>query len=387
MTAPVADPADDSLAHRCCASGRPTKLVRNGRPRRHHPGTAGSVGGRVAEKLSAMKYGHFFRAMLEFAQRLLQGLLKACRRLGATSNLGWIVVLILAGMTIASFAWGFALQPTKNTPAEVPNPPVLNLSFQLGRPSNLSVYSFLKQANSQRTELVMDAVGSFASSQRTTRWTLSVLGFTGYLCTKQAAAARLIPMPGLSRDYEVDGHSRIPTTNGRPFLVISLCWNNGSPLITNGAYISAALSPILVAAGQSGTVTRSLVLSGTSLSSYSLAGGIAPTETTARSWVWTDNLSGSFQSQARAEIPIIASSLPGIQRDNRDIFFSGILLGIAGGALVSIVPALLSAFDRRNPEEKHGGPAVAAHPGDPSQASAAHQARLNRQITPGTRSP
>jgi hypothetical protein len=106
-----------------------------------------------------------------------------------------------------------------------------------------------------------------------------------------------------------------------------------------------------------------LVLSGTSLSNYSIAGGVAPTEATARSWVWTGNLSGSFQSQARAEIPIIASSLPGIQRDNRDIFYSGILFGIAGGAAVSVIPALLNASDRRKTENKQRA-AGATHPSD-----------------------
>ena len=115
--------------------------------------------------------------------------------------------------------------------------------------------------------------------------------------------------------------------------------DSGAPLITSGSYVSAALPPIL-APGEKGTVTRSLVLTGTSLSSYSPAGGLPPTEVSARSWIWTDALDSSFQSQARSAIPVIASSLPGIQRDNSDIFLSGIFFGIAGGAAVSGHPGL-----------------------------------------------
>ena len=320
-----------------------------------------------------MSDNQFSRTMSECTRRLMLGMRGACRRLVAPSNFGWVLVLALCLITIASFALGFAVRPSNSTPAKIPNPPVLNISFQSGKPLRLFVYSFLKQAGDRQTELVIDATGSFAPNQTTTHWTVSVLGFTGHICPNQATAIRLTPVPGLPRNYVINGHSKVPAINGEPFLVFKLCWNNGSPLITSGSYISAALSPILAAGGQIGTVTRSLVLSGTSLSSYSLAGGIAPTEATARSWVWTDNLSGRFESQARAEIPIIASSLPGIQRDQRNTFYSGILFGIAGGALVSLVQSLHSALDQRNAEDKQRAADAAPHARDPSRSSAADQ--------------
>jgi hypothetical protein len=288
----------------------------------------------------------------------------AWRRISSPSNPGFIVVLILCVLAIVSFALGFAFQPSASTPPEVPNPPVLNLTFQSGSPRYLSVYSFLEQTNEQLTELVVDATGSFSPIQSSIHWTLGITGFTGYLCEKSASAPSLVPLRGFPHDYEINDNSNIPVTSGQPFFVIKLCWDNGAPLITNGSYVSAALPPILAAPGQSGTVTRSLVLSGTSLSSYSIAGGISPTEVTARSWIWTDNLSSSFQSQARAEIPIIASSLPGIQQDNRDIFLSGIFFGIAGGAAVSVVPAALDASDRRKAKDKHKAAAGSPHPRD-----------------------
>jgi len=262
-------------------------------------------------------------------------------------NPGYLVVLSLCVLTVISVILGLALQPAASAPAPVPDPPGLNLIFQSGAPLRLFVYSFLKQASAGRAELVIEATGTFAARQVSTRWSVGILAFTGYLCRGQSPAISLVPVRNSPHGYEINGRSAVPATDGRPFLVIGLCWAGGSPLISDGAYISAALSPVTVASGQSGTVTRSLVLGGTSLSGYSLAGGIAPTEVTARSWIWTGNLSGSFDSQAGHEIPIIASSLPGIQRDNQDVFYSGILFGVAGGAAVSVIPALLDASDRR----------------------------------------
>jgi hypothetical protein len=284
------------------------------------------------------------------------------RKIASSSNPGFVVVLALCAFAAASFVLGFVFLPSQSAPAEVPNPPELNLSFGLGSPRNLSIYSFLEQGDAQPTELVLNVTGIFASNQSTVHWSLGILGFTGHLCLHPSTKSSLVPLKGFPGDYEISGSSDIPVTSGQPFLVIKLCWNNGAPLITNGSYVSAALSPILAAPGQSGIVIRSLELNGTSLSGYSLSGGIAPTAVTARSWIWTDSLSSSFQSQARAEIPIIASSLPGIQRDNQAIFFSGILFGVAGGAAVSIIPALLDAFDRRKAKDKYKTTAGSRHP-------------------------
>ena len=201
-----------------------------------------------------------FREISRYARGTLMRTRRAWRRISSLSNPGFVVVLILCVLTIVSFAFGFAFQPSASTPPEVPNPPELNLTFQSGSPRYLSVYSFLEQTSGQLTELVVDATGVFTSNQSATHWTLGILGFTGYLCQKPASAPSLVPLAGFPHDYEINGNSNIPATSGQPFLVIGLCWDNGAPLIADGSYISAALSPILSGPGQSGAVTRSLVL-------------------------------------------------------------------------------------------------------------------------------
>jgi hypothetical protein len=191
----------------------------------------------------------------------------------------------------------------------------------------------------------MDATANSGPEQRAIPWTVTVQGFTGYLCTPRPNQARLTRL-GNSDDYTIMGTAQIPATPGEPFLVLYLCWHSGPPLEITGSYLSAALPPILVAPG-GGTLTRGLKLTGTSLSTYTLAGGVAPTKVTPASWAWTSPLSSDLESQASAEIPVIASSIPGIQRDSANAFYSGIFFGIAGGAAVSVIPAYLEVAKRK----------------------------------------
>jgi hypothetical protein len=306
-------------------------------------------------------------------RRMLTGIRTAGRRMAAPSNRGLIVVSVLCGLTVVFFVLGIAVQPSGSTPATTPNTPGLNLTFQSNGPQQLNIYVSLVQANGSPTELVVEAAGVFAPNQGNTRWTMGILGFSGYLCPGQASVPSLIPLGHTAQDYEIIADSSIPGTSGSPFFLFHLCWNNGAPLIADGSYVSAALPAVTTGLDQSGTVTRDLTLSGTSLSSYSLVGGIAPTDVSGTSWMWTDDLSDAFQSQASSEIPIIASSLPGIQRDNSDIFYSGIFFGIAGGAAVSVIPAVLDAFDRRRQEAGRRTAADQAQRDAPSQSGVSEE--------------
>jgi hypothetical protein len=310
---------------------------------------------------------HFYGKAREWARRVLIETQHAYRKLLAPANYGFIVLFALCISTIALTALGFAFQGSESAPAQVPVPPSLSISFAPGTapPTRLFIYTFLEQTPAP-TRLIITATGIFVRHQVSTNWTLDVQGFTGYLCPGQASL-HLIPFTQQGvNDYYIPGHSTISAISGAPFLAVRLCWNHGPPLITSSSYISAALSPILAPSGQSGTVTRSLVLGGSSLTSYTLAGGVPPTEATAQAWVWSSSLSNEIQNQARFEIPIIASSLPGIQHDNQNAFYSGIFFGIAGGAAVSIIPVLLDAVDRYRDRKKYTVDSGDSHPSDPS---------------------
>ena len=278
---------------------------------------------------------------------------RVSRRIWAPANHGFIALFVLCALAIVTTWLGLVMDGSASSPAQVPVPPVLSISFTPGSapPASMSVYTFLENSPAP-VKLIVTATGEFARHQSSAGWTLDIQGFTGYLCPGQAPL-QMVPFTQQGKnDYYIAGSSPVSSVGGSPFLVVKLCWDRGAPLIASGSYLSAALSPVLASGGLTGTLTRSLVLSGSSLSSYALAGGIPPTEESAQAWIWSGSLSGEVQDQARYEIPIIASSLPGIQHDNKDAFYSGILFGIAGGAAVSLIPALLDAVDRYKTRNK-----------------------------------
>jgi hypothetical protein len=315
-----------------------------------------------------------FQAIAAGARRVLAMARRVGRRIWAPGNYGFIVLFILCALTVITVVLGFAMEGSASPPPQVPVPPSMSVSFPPGStpPASLSIYTFLEEAPAP-VKLMVTASGVFAKRQSSVSWTLDIQGFTGYLCPGQAPL-QMVPFPQQGKnDYYIGASSPVPPDQGASFFTVRLCWDRGAPLITSGSYISAALSPVLAPDGQSGTVTRSLVLSGSSLSSYALAGGIPPTEESARSWIWSSSLSADIQNQARYEIPIIASSLPGIQHDNQNAFYAGILFGIAGGAAVSVIPALLDAVDRYKSRQK-----PAAGSGDHAPAAAG-----SAQVPPG----
>jgi hypothetical protein len=295
----------------------------------------------------------------------LMGAFRTRRVLRARVDLGFINLLALCVLTIAFLVLGFSFRPSASEPAQIPNSPMLTIHFSGSTPlRDISVYSYLVQTASSQAKLIVSVTSTFKPEQTATSWTMDIQDFTGYFCTPKHYQASLVPLGPY--DYQVSRTSPIPTGAGEPFLVVSLCWNDSPPLTISGSYFSAALPPIL-APSQGGTLTRGLDLLGTSLSAYTPVGGIPPTKVTPQTWAWTSALSDNFESQANAEIPVIGSSIPGIARDNRNAFYSGIFFGIAGGASVAMVSAFLDVVDKRKAKSKAsaGGGSPAANESAP----------------------
>ena len=215
----------------------------------------------------------------------------------------------------------------------------------------LYIAAFLKQESAQ-PELILTATGVFAQHQHGRNWSVDVQGFTGYICPGQTGFSAVHLSGQGPHAYYFYGPSALSAIPGKPFFAVKLCWRSGAPLVISGAYISASLPAVLAPTGQAGTVTRALVLTNPPMSTYVPAGGVLPGVASGQGWFWNSAISDSLQSQARFDIPVIASSLPGLQHDNRLSLYAGILFGIAGGAFVSLLPALLDAVDRRKKEKK-----------------------------------
>jgi len=288
------------------------------------------------------------RGMAGIAQQAFAGASRAWRFIWAPKNRGFTVLWILVFLTVVPVSLGLILRPSANIPpsAELQSP-----SFFLAFPGSppprfLDIDSYLEQTSNPATELVIDTYVAFPQHLKTVRWVMEIRNFTGYLCTA-APRGKLIPVPGYPGSYTRHGESPVPPTAEESFLQITLCWARNSPLSTTDApYLSATL-PAITTPVQAGTVERFLALNGTSLAGYALIGGIAPTQVSARSWIWMSSL-GDAQSQALSVTPITASNLSELQSNTNDAFYSGILFGLGGGAIVSLFPVGLDAVDRRN---------------------------------------
>jgi hypothetical protein len=285
---------------------------------------------------------------------------RAWRWLRKTDNFDLEATVFLCALTIACVAVGWGLRPSASGPPQLPPAPTLNLLFPgpQAAPQNLTAGALLVQMPNAQAELKLDVQGSFAPGQQAIHWTLTIENFTGSVCTPG-----LHPIHLGGQNYSLDVTSPIPAGGG-VFLKVHLCWADNSPVTVNTSYISADL-PIVQVPLETGTVTRVLQLSTASTYAYSLAEGIAPTSFSAQGWTWQSPLSTSVGSQAAAPVTVYATSIVGVQQANDNTFYSGILFGIAGGALISLLialPGLLKrAIEDRDAKRKAAAKGAAAH--------------------------
>jgi hypothetical protein len=285
---------------------------------------------------------------------------RAWRRIWALENLDVTSLVLLGALAVASFVAGWVLRPPNGPAVQVPSSPELTINFTDAAPvRNLDIVSFLAQAAGSQTVLKVNAKGLLKPGQATTSWNMGVQGFSGAFCTPKAYRGHTAIRHVGYENYVVTGTTLSPATYQGLLLVVHLCWNHGSPLAINGPNLSAAL-PRVLAPDQAGTLTRVLQLHQTSLSGYSIAGGVAPTGESQSAWFWTTGLGGSFEGPGSMGVVVFGSNSSDIETENHNSFYSGILFGIAGGAALSVIPALPGLIDRRRARRS---PAASEEPG------------------------
>jgi hypothetical protein len=265
---------------------------------------------------------------------------RAWRWLRTPENFDLEATLFLCAVIIVCVVLGWGMRPSVSGPPQLPPAPTLNLLFPGPQPApqNLTADALLLQVSNTQAELKLDVQGTFAPNQRAIHWTLAIENFTGSVCT-----AGLHPSHIGSQNYQLDATSPIPVSG--IFLKVHLCWAKNSPVTVNTSYIIADL-PVVQAPYEMGTVNRILQLSEASTYAYSLSEGIAPTSFTAQAWTWHSQLSTSIGSPASAPITVDGSSIVGVQEANDNTFYSGILFGIAGGAVISLLVGLPGQLKR-----------------------------------------
>ena len=279
----------------------------------------------------------------------------------ATENLDVKALVFLALLAVGCAVWGWLLRPPSSGPPPVPNSPRLTIHLlQAPHVEGLEIILWLLQTKNSPTVLKIDASG-FLPEKTTIQWRMDVEFFSGEFCRPQPYPIHVTYL-GSGPDYEVTGQAQIPTANAAGiFLAVDLCWRSGPPLTVNNSFFSAAFPRILVP-DQAGTLTNALQLPGSSLSGYSPIGGATPTGVGPQTWAWSNALSDYFGSQASTEMPVFGSSTSEIQRENHNAFYSGILFGIAAGAVLSVVTLIPVVIDRRRKPPNQKSPSGPAAP-------------------------
>jgi hypothetical protein len=298
------------------------------------------------------------------------------------------LVVVLLFLCVVLGAIGFGLRPGTDRPPPVPNDRIqLNVYEQASQngpkiaPSKLNVDEILMRQAPGVVELQIDLFGSFAQNGQVT-WRL----LTGISQSQPRACPDLThylgangnPLTFTNGGVSIDGRfatsavmsnfegrpssrtaANVLGLEGHPPAVtpakmqglgeVNLCWTHGAPLAFSGEYASASIPTVSVGTLTTSAVryevTRSLYFVNKTQSAqpvtaqYSLQAGTLPSSTDPIGWHWSaDN---------GAPIQLVALNIPESQHETYLGFLSGVLFGVAGGALVTLFQEVLDPLRGR----------------------------------------
>jgi hypothetical protein len=120
-----------------------------------------------------------------------------------------------------------------------------------------------------------------------------------------------------------------------------VCWSKGAPVSLSGSYLSALLPSVEAPYPGTLRVTRTLYPDDGETTDFAIESTTQPTDTTPLAWQWSSRF-GSTNP-----IRMAAVNVSGTQHDTYRGFLAGIVFGIAGGALITLISELVAPFSRR----------------------------------------
>lgn len=134
-------------------------------------------------------------------------------------------------------------------------------------------------------------------------------------------------------------------------------WDSAAPLNVSGPYLSARFPPLRgmskdvpytqepqVGDLGAGSVRRVLYLNAGNTADFAVQSDPHPTVTVPTSWAWAIK-------DTPQVIQVAATNSSDAQRENNNAFYSGVLFGVVGGALISLITELVMPLHRRRRSE------------------------------------
>ncbi len=135
---------------------------------------------------------------------------------------------------------------------------------------------------------------------------------------------------------------------------LCLRWSTGSPFSLSGPYLSARFPPLRgISSAVNYTqlpqtedigvarVTRVLRLDNGNTANFAIQTAPQPRTTMVSSWIWSIDHTPQV-------IQVAATNASAAQRENNQAFYSGILFGVVGGALIALITELVVPLHRRH---------------------------------------
>jgi hypothetical protein len=265
------------------------------------------------------------------------------------SRLHLVGIASLALLTVGLALFGWSLRPASGGYSAVPSGLDLSLT---AAPPTLNLMESVAPSGEDGAMLTITGTSDLPDVVTEGRWTLLIdhLG-SGGPCAPSYATVDYqrvrIERPHLERHATIRigaavFHEARITGNG-PFF-IQLCWTSNGPAALNGAYLSSRIPPLYVdIPGDTAEVTRQLHPGSFDTADYAIQSLRQPTSASPNAWQWAAPAKFEFPQP----IAFAAVNSSETQHDSYDAFLSGILFGVAGGALVSLIAELVAPFRSR----------------------------------------
>jgi hypothetical protein len=265
-------------------------------------------------------------------------------------SLHLIMVSVLIIVLVAFVVVGWALRPPTAGFPSVPS----NLTMQVTATGVSTMTERLVLRSDGRARLVTESVQNPQGPTKvllydlhdghvcTPKQTVSVNGDVVHEQPTPAFTVKRIHQPlSLGAFGGPQSWTRVDSVG--PGVDVYVCWSHGGPVSQVGAYLSAQFAPVSLLYGRLHHVRSVLILKGANTADYSIQSPVTPLRTNPTSWAWAQ--AASAQSIHLSAIDVTTS-----QHENHQAFLSGIALGIAGGALITILQELIAPFSRRKDE-------------------------------------
>ncbi|HEY1828519.1 MAG TPA: hypothetical protein VGF87_10880 [Acidimicrobiales bacterium] len=260
-------------------------------------------------------------------------------------------IATLAALTVGLALFGWSLRPASGGYPVLANTMKVELGSSVPGGIHPEMTESLTRVAGGGTLLIRGDLAAPAS----VRWSVDFFQLdTGWrLCTPRTvtftgggAASELL----LDRQHVVLNPRNFGSTNpafvmpdevkGSGPFYLELCWSVGGPVQANGAYLSArfiAVDDVQASVG----LARQLNLGAGTTADYSIQSVVQPSSDYGGGWQWSE------RPLARTALAVSAVNTSETQHDSYQAFLSGIVFGVAGGALVALIQELVAPFRSR----------------------------------------